>query len=78
MQEIYVYIGGYQEKGYPSTWKFMGYGKPEKILDYAINKLVPYIKYGMDIYFKTQSKCLAYHRDLKQYNKNQILQILTR
>lgn len=76
MEEIYVYIGGYQEKGYPATWKFMGFGKPEEMLNYTIDKLVPYIKYGMDIYIKTSSQCFAYHRDLKKYTPEQIIQIL--
>lgn len=76
MEEIYVYIGGYQEKGHPATWKFMGFGKPEEMLNYTIDKLVPHIKYGMDVYLKTSYQCFAYHRDLKKYPPEQIIRIL--
>lgn len=74
--ETYVYIGTYLESGTPATWNFMGCGKPEDMLKYTIDKLVPKIRPGMDIYLRNLNGCFAYHRDLKKYTPKQIIQIL--
>ncbi len=74
--ETYVYIGSYLEIGNPSAMTFMGCGKPEDMLKYTIDKLVPIIRSGMDIYLRNQNGCFAYHRDLKKYTPEQIIRIL--
>ena len=71
-----IYISDYNEKRNPATYKFIGFGSPEYILDYTIEKLVPIMRVGMDAYLKNDFGIWAFHRDLKKYPKSKILKIL--
>lgn len=60
-----VFVGDYVKDGTPATWTLMYEHEDNAIgIDYTLRNILPFMRFGMEIYFVDGKDVVGYFRDV--------------
>jgi hypothetical protein len=61
-----LYVGDYCFSGVPATWTQVYESSDElRCIDFMFENILPFMKYGLDVYLSTDEAVVGYYRDVQ-------------